>query len=126
MAKELRKRATHARARARERGARRARAVKSLPVFFDKDGRTGASAVWWRDAFAVSAALDGDESRAEEASEASDLGHAARATLFFAQDMSRELLLDLHVATSSLSFWEVLRDRTERAGAVFAVQHGAE
>mgnify|MGYP003305971631 FL=1 len=111
VAKELRKRATHARARARERGARSARAVKSLPVFFDKDGRTGASAVWWRDAFAVSAALDGDESRAEEASEASDLGHAARATLFFAQDMSRELLLDLHVATSSLSFWEVLRDR---------------
>ena len=47
-------------ARARREGAR---AVKSLPVFFDKDGRTGASAVWWRDAFAVSAALDGDDGR---------------------------------------------------------------
>ena len=65
------------------RGARGARAVKSLPVFFDKDGRTGASAVWWRDAFAVSAALDGDDGRAEEASEASDLGHAAASDAVF-------------------------------------------
>ena len=109
VAKAMQKRASRARARARE--ATRGRVVNPLPVFFDKDGRTGASAVWWRDAFAVSAALDGDGGRAESAAEESDLGHAARATLFFAQDMSRELLYDLRVATHSLSFWEVLRDR---------------
>ena len=109
VAKAMQKRASRARSRARE--ATRARVVNPLPVFFDKDGRTGAWAVWWRDAFAVSAALDGDGGRAESAAEESDLGHAARATLFFAQDMSRELLYDLRVATHSLSFWEVLRDR---------------
>ena len=63
VAKAMQKRASRTRSRARE--ATRARVVNPLPVFFDKDGRTGASAVWWRDAFAVSAALDGDGGRAE-------------------------------------------------------------
>lgn len=107
VAREVRRRA----ASARRRQTRNRATVKPLPVFFDKDGRTGASAVWWRDAFAVSAALDGDGAKAESAVEESDLGHAARATLFFAQDMSRELLNDLEVATTSLSFWEMIRDR---------------
>jgi len=97
--------------------------VKSLPVFFDKDGRTGASAVWWRDAFAASAALDGDAS-AERAAEDSDLGHAARATLFFAQDISRELLVDLHVATRSLNFWEHVRDRRRGQARFLLTQTG--
>ena len=110
VANELRRRAGRARRRGRAH-ARGGAGVKPLPVFFDRDGRTGASAVWWRDAFAVSAALDGDGARAESAAEESDLGHAARAMLFFAQDMSRELLSDLETATTSLSFWELLRDR---------------
>ena len=99
-------------------------AVKSLPVFFDKDGRTGASAVWWRDAFAVSAALDGDAGSAETAAEDSDLGHAARATLFFAQDISRELLTDLHVATRSLNFWELVRDQRHGQARFLLTQTG--
>lgn len=49
--------------------------VKLLLVFFDKDGCMGVSVVWWRDVFAVSAVFDGDESRAEEASEVSDFGY---------------------------------------------------
>ena len=107
VAKAMQKRASRARARARE--AARARGEPSSGVF-DKDGRTGASRLVARRVRRV-AALDGDGRRAESAAEESDLGHAARATLFFAQDMSRELLYDLRVATHSLSFWEVLRDR---------------
>ena len=109
VAKEMQRRAAKSRQRSSANRYEKFGA-KPLPVFFDKDGRTGASAVWWRDARAVTAALDGD-SDAASAAEDSDLAHATRATLFFAQDMSRELLYDMHVATRSLSFWEMIRDR---------------
>ena len=84
------------------------RARDTLPVFFDKDGRAGPSAAWWRDAYAISAALDRDKhlggastvspSTSEAAHEAADLGRAAEATFEIAQRTSRTLLLNLHGA----------------------------
>jgi hypothetical protein len=58
----------------------------TLPVFFDRDGRVGPSALWWKVAHSfASSAEDGGQQEAEEA----ELARAAQAALEIAQVSSK-------------------------------------
>jgi len=105
----------------------------SIPVAFDKqksgNSLIGPSALWWRDAFAISSSLlreeegEGEEEEEnvgklliyenEEAAMA-DLGHAAEACMEIARVVSGTLLEDLRRTTRSLEFWEEKRDEVSR------------
>lgn len=95
----------------------------SIPVAFDKQKSNfliGPSALWWRDAFAISSSLlredDGedDKNNSDEKEDdvhenddaaMADLGHAAEATLDLARVVSGTLLADLRRCAILISFF---------------------
>ena len=97
----------------------------SIPVAFDKQKSNfliGPSALWWRDAFAISSSLlrgddDGEDNKnnSEEKEDdavyenddaaMADLGHAAEATLDLARVVSGTLLADLRRCAILISFF---------------------
>ena len=104
----------------------------SIPVAFDKQKSNfliGPSALWWREAFAISSSLLREEEssngvtvnggyKTNDEAAMADLGHAAEATLEIARVVSGQLLEDLRRTTRSLEFWEEKRDEYSRGGDV--------
>ena len=95
----------------------------SIPVAFDKQKSNfliGPSALWWRDAFAISSSLlredygEDDKNNSDEKEDdvhenddaaMADLGHAAEATLDLARVVSGTLLADLRRCAILISFF---------------------
>ena len=104
----------------------------SIPVAFDKQKSNfliGPSALWWREAFAISSSLLREEEsingvtvnggyKTNDEAAMADLGHAAEATLEIARVVSGTMLEDLRRTTRSLEFWEEKRDEYSRGGDV--------
>lgn len=104
----------------------------SIPVAFDKQKSNfliGPSALWWREAFAISSSLLREEEstsgvnvnggyKSNDEAAMADLGHAAEATLEIARVVSGTMLEDLRKTTRSLEFWEEKRDEISRGGDV--------
>ena len=98
----------------------------SIPVAFDKQKSNfliGPSALWWRDAFAISSSLlredygEDDKNNSDEKEDdvhenddaaMADLGHAAEATLDLARVVSGTLLADLRRCAILISFFYLL------------------
>lgn len=112
----------------------------SIPVAFDKQKSNfliGPSALWWRDAFAISSSLlrgddDGEDNKnnseekeddAYENDDAAmaDLGHAAEATLDLARVVSGTLLADLRRCAMLISFFLPFAFEFDSSGGVLRV-----
>ena len=114
----------------------------SIPVAFDKQKSNfliGPSALWWRDAFAISSSLlrggddDGEENKnnSEEKEDdavyengdaaMADLGHAAEATLDLARVVSGTLLADLRRCAMLISFFLPFAFEFDSSGGVLRV-----
>ena len=111
----------------------------SIPVAFDKQKSNfliGPSALWWRDAFAISSSLlredDGedDKNNSDEKEDdvyenddaaMADLGHAAEATLDLARVVSGTLLADLRRCAMLISFFLPFAFEFDSSGGVLRV-----